>query len=47
MLLNKEKLIEYNKKIVSKKLGQINKAQQGNLNNKIPKINVKPAKISS
>jgi hypothetical protein len=25
--LNKEKLIEYNKKIVSKKLGQINKAQ--------------------
>ena len=47
MLLNKEKLIEYNKKIVSKKLGQINKAQQGNLNNKIPKINVKPAKKSA
>ena len=47
LLLNKEKLIEYNKKIVSKKLGQINKAQQGNLNNKIPKINVKPAKKSA
>ena len=43
LLLNKEKLIEYNKKIVSKKL---NKPLQGGLN-KIPKVSVKPAKKST
>ena len=46
LLLNKEKIIEYNKKIVSKKLTQLNKVQQGGLN-KIPKMNVKPAKKST
>ena len=46
LLLNKEKLVEYNKKIVSKKLNQLNKAQQSGIN-KIPKMNVKPAKKST
>ena len=46
LLLNKEKLIEYNKKIVSKKLTQLNKAQQPGMN-KIPKVNVKQAKKST
>ena len=46
LLLNKEKLIEYNKKIVSKKLTQLNKAQQPGMS-KIPKVNVKQAKKST
>ena len=45
LLLNKEKLIEYNKKLVSKKI-ILNKPEQTGLN-KIPKIAVKQAKKST
>ena len=49
LLLNKEKLIEYNKKLVSKQLTHINNKEQNPKNslNKIPKVNVKPAKKST
>ena len=49
LLLNKEKLIEYNKKLVSKQLTHINNKEQNQKNslNKIPKVNVKPAKKST
>ena len=49
LLLNKEKLIEYNKKLVSKQLTHINNKEQIQKNslNKIPKVNVKPAKKST
>ena len=56
LLLNKEKLIEYNKKLVSKQLTQLNNNNNKNQiqnqknilnNNKIPKMSVKPAKKST
>ena len=46
LLINNGKLIEYNKKIVSAKIGQSNQAQQGG-KSKIPKVNVKQAKKST
>ena len=45
LLLKKEKIIQYNKKLASKKISSFNKSKPSAIN-KIPKVKIKPAKKS-